>query len=73
MNPPSHKECALSTWGVTPRHLFNTQGEHHVQKLITLQRDAIKKNLLQNIHDYFDIYSILQCNLDHIAVSHKMG
>ena len=42
MNPPSYKENALSTWGVTHRHLYTTLVEHHVQKLITLQLNEIK-------------------------------
>ena len=45
--------------------LFTTLHEHYVQKFSILKIDEIL--FFCNIHDYFDNFLTLECNLDHIA------
>ena len=51
--------------GVTYTHFIYHPTDHHAKKLITVKLDEVK--ILINIHDYFDSFLTLQCNLDHIV------
>ena len=54
------------SFGDLPNFFSTTLREHNVQKFSTLKLDVIIFFLFY-IHDYFDKFLTLECNLDHIA------